>query len=251
MQGQSLAWLRQQGVHVQLAEDERPFRALNRAFWINQQEGRPYITLKWAETANGIMGHSQGARLHITGAASNRLVHWLRAEHPAIMIGRATAQRDQPSLSTRYYPGPSPTRVVWDPELRLPATLPLFRQPGRSLLLNRHRAGEADGLTYYIPAQGSFGAVDSLMRELYTQFGIGSVLVEGGRRLLQQFLDHHCWDAIYRFRGLSNAAGDVSAPVIHQGFQPYQTHLLNSDILQIYYHYETGTIQHSSAEAYH
>lgn len=185
MAGRSIAFLRAKGVEVAQAEDPAPFIALNRHFWVNQHLGRPYVHLKWAQTTNGYLGSGTPARLRITGPQANRHTHYLRTEHAAILVGGNTQRQDAPQLTARLYPGPSPQKVLWS---QAPP-------PTDSWLHVR-------------------GAVEAWLPGLLTAHGIGSILVEGGRNVLEGFLASGLWDEATRFTGANAVAGGVPGPAL-------------------------------------
>jgi diaminohydroxyphosphoribosylaminopyrimidine deaminase/5-amino-6-(5-phosphoribosylamino)uracil reductase len=232
MRGTSLAYLREQGVQVELAADPTPFHWLNRHFLVNQQSGRPYLHLKWAQTQNGIIGNDAGPRLNITGGEANRLVHQYRANHHAIMVGRKTVEHDDPLLSTRNFPGPSPIRLILDPDLKLGADYQLFRSSGKAVVINRHHNEEQRNLTYFRPAQDeAFKNLGLLFREIYARLGIGSILVEGGRTLLQALLDQELWDEVSVFTSKQWKSGNIGAPSLSKNYLPNTTCQIGKDTL--------------------
>jgi diaminohydroxyphosphoribosylaminopyrimidine deaminase/5-amino-6-(5-phosphoribosylamino)uracil reductase len=173
---------------------------LNRRFFTFHTTHRPYIVLKWAQSADGKIGGA--GRVFISNAYSNRLVHKWRSEEAAILVGTRTAMMDDPALTVRLWDGPDPIRLVIDKELRLPASLQLFDGKVRTIVFNmlKHAAGRivAEG-------GGERGMVEwyqlstdsSLVHQIgmaLQQLNIQSVLVEGGARLLQSFIDEGYWD---------------------------------------------------------
>lgn len=216
--GKGVERLRANGVEVILAEDPLPFVLLNRAFFVNQLYHRPYITLKWAQTTDGfIAGKDEagnGIPIKITDFPSDIVVHKLRANHQAILIGRKTAIADNPSLTTRLYPGENPLRLVFDSTASLPSGLNIFTDGGKTLVL-----GNAKDLAL-------------LMRELYREKGICSILVEGGRAVLQQFLDQGMYDEVYCFEGMAKTGTGIPAPVLPPDFSFDSRTLSGGDILR-------------------
>ena len=93
---------------------EAACRELNKRFFTFHTKQRPYIILKWAQTDNGIIGHSDHSRLLISNDFTNRLVHKWRSEEAGIMVGTNTALFDNPSLGNRLWNGAQPVRLVVD-----------------------------------------------------------------------------------------------------------------------------------------
>jgi len=117
--GNGVALLRQHGVAVEVAAeigiDSAPFEDINRVFFTNQRLHRPYIVLKWAETADGYLAALDGGSsvpIAITGADAAAYTHRLRALHHAIAVGRRTEKIDLPRLTVRKYYGENPTKLV-------------------------------------------------------------------------------------------------------------------------------------------
>ncbi|MDP4148321.1 MAG: bifunctional diaminohydroxyphosphoribosylaminopyrimidine deaminase/5-amino-6-(5-phosphoribosylamino)uracil reductase RibD [Bacteroidota bacterium] len=190
--GKGMEKLRAAGVDVHAGVLERECRELNRRFFVFHTHHRPYIALKWAQTANGKLAGGGTNRLLISNDYSNRLVHKWRTEEAAILIGTNTALLDDPSLTARLWTGPDPIRLVVDADLRLPRTLQLFDGKARTIIFNRLRH-EMTGNPGYFQLAGDSSLVHQLSMALY-QLNILSVLVEGGATLLQSFIDEGYWD---------------------------------------------------------
>ena len=122
------------------------------------------------------------------------LVHKMRAEHSAIMVGRRTALLDNPSLTVRSWYGKSPVRVVLDRRLALPETLRLFDGTVPTLVFTECRHEPVPGVEY-VPADFSRDVLPQVLSGLHAR-GLQSLLVEGGSRLLQSFLDAGLWDEV-------------------------------------------------------
>lgn len=222
--GKGITRLRQHGVEVILADDPAPFAALNAPFFINQQQKRPYIVLKWAQSPDGfiagldIAGNPQSTP--ITGKETRRKVHQLRAWHHAIMVGRKTAAIDNPRLNTRVFYGQDPIRIVLDRQQQLNPDLHLLQDKQATIVLNQQQQSISGNKTYHIPTQWT--PFPALISSLYTDLGICSILVEGGKHLLQQFLDTDLYDELFVFEGGKELRKGVSAPVIPTGLSSGQ-----------------------------
>ncbi|MEJ8819123.1 bifunctional diaminohydroxyphosphoribosylaminopyrimidine deaminase/5-amino-6-(5-phosphoribosylamino)uracil reductase RibD [Lacibacter sp. H407] len=165
---------------------------LNKRFFTFHQQQRPYIILKWAQTKNGIMASKSSERLLISNEMTNRLVHQWRSEEASILVGTNTALLDDPQLTSRYWPGKQPVRLVLDKHLRLPNTLKLFNDEARTIIFNSIKDGEEGNVRYYqLPTDAE--TVPALLNALY-QLNINSVLVEGGAQLLKSFIAAGLWD---------------------------------------------------------
>ncbi len=186
------------GVEVEVGIMENECKSINKRFFTFHIEQRPYIILKWAQTADGKIAYPShstgGARLLISNEYSNRLMHQWRSEEAAILIGTNTALLDNPELTNRLWPGNSPVRLVVDMQLRLPDSLKIFNGEAKTILFNTSRQEEKGNLVYY-KLEKDKNLIPQLMKALY-QLKIQSVLVEGGARLLQSFIDDGTWDEI-------------------------------------------------------
>ena len=191
--GKGIEKLKAAGIDVVVGVLEKDARTLNRRFFTFYQQHRPYIILKWAQTADHFMAHESGRpRLLISNELSNRLVHQWRCQESSILVGTATVLADNPSLTTRLWPGASPMRLILDLSLRLPPTLHVFDQTAKTIIFNKLREGEEGNLRYYKISE-SENLVPLILHVLY-ELKIQSVMVEGGARLLQSFLNEGCWD---------------------------------------------------------
>lgn len=191
--GKGIERLQAAGKDVTVGVLEDDCRELNRRFFTYQEKKRPYIILKWAQTADGkISGGKE--RLLISNKFTNRLVHRWRSEEAAILVGTNTALSDNPQLNTRLWGGSAPVRVVLDLDLRLPLSLNIFDRKQKTIILNSVKEAEEDNL-YYLKIEKENNMLEQICEVLYRQ-KIQSVLVEGGSRMLQSFIEADLWDEI-------------------------------------------------------
>lgn len=191
--GKGIERLQAAGKDVTVGVLEDDCRELNRRFFTYQEKKRPYIILKWAQTANGKISDGK-ERLLISNKYTNRLVHRWRSEEAAILVGTNTALSDNPQLNTRLWGGSSPVRVVLDLDLRLPPSLNIFDRKQKTIILNSVKEAEEDNL-FYLKISKESNIAGQICEVLYRQ-KIQSVLVEGGARLLRTFIDAEIWDEI-------------------------------------------------------
>lgn len=220
--GQGFQKLREAGIAVETGLLNETGRALNARFFTFMEKNRPYVILKWAETADGYVAGEEGQPVQISGPLSQRLVHRWRAEEDAIMVGTNTARTDNPRLNVRLVPGRNPTRIVIDKQLRLDQHLNLFDGSQPTLGYNFIKT-ETVGQTSYIQLSPDKPFLPQLLADLHER-RIQSVLVEGGTTLLNSFLDAGLWDEMRVFRSqtmLSGVAGagnpvngGVKAPIV-------------------------------------
>lgn len=241
--GKGIEQLQAAGVEVTLGVLEKECQQLNKRFFLFHNLHRPYITLKWAQTADGWISGKTGQRLHISNAASNRLVHRWRSEEASILVGTNTALADDPSLNTRLWPGAHPLRLVVDLHRRLPDNLKLFDGSLPTLVFNLYQHSVADaaqlrsatGGVYYYQVSEDAELVHQVVHALY-QLQVQSVLVEGGAQLLQSFIDAALWDEARIITNESLVVGEgLPAPQLHQ-HRLLQVQSLQGDTIRYYQH---------------
>jgi len=193
-------------VEVGLLEDEA--RALNKRFLTFHLSQRPYVILKWMQSADGYIG-KRGEQVSISNALSSKLVHRWRAEEQGILIGPETAINDNPSLTTRKYPGKNPVRILVDRNLRVPQTRNLFMDDKPLWVFNTLKEGIEGKVRYHQLAEENF--IESALKKLH-ELGIGSVLVEGGASIHNAFIDARIWDEIRLGIGPNELNEGVLAP---------------------------------------
>jgi diaminohydroxyphosphoribosylaminopyrimidine deaminase/5-amino-6-(5-phosphoribosylamino)uracil reductase len=190
--GKGIEKLTTAGIEVEFGILEKECKELNKRFLGFHTLHRPYIILKWAQTLNRKMAGQGSDRLFITNEFTNRIVHKWRSEEASILIGTNTALMDDPGLTTRLWTGNSPVRLVVDMDLKLPSHLKIFNRQVRTIVFNKLKHEETDDLLFYQVTEHA-SLVHQIMNALY-QLKILSVMIEGGAKLLQSFLDEDMWD---------------------------------------------------------
>ncbi|MFT3844603.1 MAG: bifunctional diaminohydroxyphosphoribosylaminopyrimidine deaminase/5-amino-6-(5-phosphoribosylamino)uracil reductase RibD [Lacibacter sp.] len=186
---------------------------LNKRFFTFHQQHRPYILLKWAQTADQKIAGISTDRLLISNEFSNRLVHQWRSEEAAILVGTNTALLDNPQLTIRYWQGKQPVRLVLDKTLRLPESLKLFNNDASTIIFNLLKTEDAGRVKYH-QLKNEKNLLQEMMHALY-ELKIQSVLVEGGATLLQHFIDADLWDEARVIQNEHLQIGEgLSAPVL-------------------------------------
>ncbi|HUZ58988.1 MAG TPA: bifunctional diaminohydroxyphosphoribosylaminopyrimidine deaminase/5-amino-6-(5-phosphoribosylamino)uracil reductase RibD [Hanamia sp.] len=163
---------------------------LNKRFFTFHQKKRPYIILKWAQSANGKTG-SNDERIFISNDYSNRLVHKWRSEEAAILVGTNTVLKDNPSLTTRLWNGHNPTRIVVDKELKVSSELKIFNNEARTIIFNCSKNSVEEKVVYIKLGNKNF--LEEMLQALY-KLNVQSVLIEGGTKTLQSFIDSGLWE---------------------------------------------------------
>ena len=192
--GNGFRKLEEAGIEVVRHVLEEEGRELNRRFFTFMEQKRPYVILKWAESADGFMA-PEGERLKVKGERywlstqrQNRLNHRWRTEEAAILVGSETYLLDKPSLTPRHYLGPVPQPVVLDRRNRLTDV------PSHWLHL-------------------SYQTIPEVLHELYER-KLQSVIVEGGRKILDAFIEIGLYDEVRILRSPQTLGSGLPAPEI-------------------------------------
>lgn len=235
--GKGVERLLNAGVDVKTGILKKECDELNRRFFTFHQKKRPYIILKWAQTADGFIdidrnADDYGQPTWITGPRSLLRVHQMRAEEDAIMVGTNTAEKDNPSLTVRLIKGKNPLRIVLDRQLRLDKKLNLFDNSTETLVFNAIE-NRVDEKNEYIKIDFSDQFISQVMTTLHEK-NILSLIVEGGLQLLESFISAGLWDEAHVFTGDKTFGGGVQAPVLRQ--IPDSSERIGNDRLTIFKH---------------
>jgi diaminohydroxyphosphoribosylaminopyrimidine deaminase / 5-amino-6-(5-phosphoribosylamino)uracil reductase len=218
--GRGLAMLREAGIQVECGLLDDAGKELNRRFFTFFTKKRPYIILKWAESADGFIAAAGGKPVPISTMRSTQWVHQWRSEEDAILVGRQTALSDNPSLNVRHWSGFNPVRVILDRHLALPQSLRIFDKSQPTILYNYSKQTEIPSTPErYSPAPGlAFAQIKKGENEIIQvladlhQRKIQSVLVEGGTKILEAFGKAGLWDEIRRCQSLMRLGSGVKSP---------------------------------------
>ena len=232
--GRGAAQLREAGVEVVIGVLEDLAVRLNHRFFVNQKAGRPHIILKWAQSNDGFMDRlrlsGEKGQFAISCPAAANYVHQWRSDIGAVMVGRITAENDNPQLSVRHVEGTQPARIVWDSELRLDTTLQLFSSSGKLIILNYLKDG-SQGNIRWLKVDRGINDLANVLRSLY-ESGVHSILVEGGSTTLQHFIDADIWDEACVFTSPEKLGAGLLAPVMK--ILPAKSIRVGRDILQYF-----------------
>lgn len=208
--GKGIDMLRTAGTVVSLGVCEAEARYLNRRFFTFHEKKRPFIILKWAQTADGSIAPEEGQKVMLSNALAQRYVHKMRQEEAAILVGYRTALLDDPFLTDRYFGGPQPLRIVLDRDDQLPHNMNLKKDGGATLIYNSCSDRQEENCKYvrledYI--------IEEVLAHLYRS-GINSLIVEGGSRTLTTFIEHELWDEAHIIQTQKTLGGGLTAPVL-------------------------------------
>ncbi len=202
--------LRKAGVKVTVGILDEEARHLNKRFYTFHRQKRPWIILKWAESLDGFIAGKEG-HTPISCELSNRLVHRWRMEEDAILVGRATAEIDDPKLNNRYYYGPSPLRILLDPRLKSSHKLKLLFDNDKTLIINLIK-DDKEGNKHFVKARNEASFLDALIKYC-TENEVLSILVEGGADTIQRCLAKGLFDEIRIVKSKNKViGGGIRAP---------------------------------------
>ena len=215
--GRGIKKLRDAGIEVTVGVLEDECKNLIRRFVTFNTRKRPYITLKWAESADGFIDiiRENGSPVVLSTPITSMYVHKQRAEHKAILVGRKTALLDNPSLTTRNWYGANPLRLVIDRTLSLSSNLKLFDHSTPTLVFTEKEKAAEENLEY-ITLDFSNDILPQILTVLYER-KIQSLLVEGGTTLLQSFIDSCLWDEMFVEHSEKVLGEGVKSPNIPKG----------------------------------
>ncbi|MBI4947310.1 MAG: bifunctional diaminohydroxyphosphoribosylaminopyrimidine deaminase/5-amino-6-(5-phosphoribosylamino)uracil reductase RibD [Bacteroidetes bacterium] len=199
--GKGLQKLVSSGCDVKLGVLENECRELNKRFFTFHEKKRPYIILKWAQTADGYIG-IKNEKLKISTEKENKLVHQWRSEEQGIMVGTNTALVDNPRLTVRKVKGKDPLRIVIDKNLKIPSSFHLLDGSVRTIVFTAKRKSSKQNLDYVI-FDFKKNILTQILHELYCR-QIQSLIVEGGSKLLNSFLKKNLWDEARVFTAKKN-----------------------------------------------
>ncbi len=226
--GRGIAKLRNAGITVtELLRDECVL--LNRRFILAHRERRPYIILKWAQSADGYLAPPPPHQGWFTSQQSRELVHRWRAEEMAILVGTKTVLIDNPSLTVRHGHGAKsdifapkqPLRVTVDRAGVLTPTMNIFSSEAQTLVFGSAPAGVAEHVQS-TTLEPSVPLATQICRDLYER-RILSLIVEGGAETLKGFLSLGLWDEAHVFQAPVEFNGGIKAPAIPPGPQVITT----------------------------
>jgi len=234
--GQGIQKLLDAGIKVDVGVEEKSCKTLNRRFLTAINSKRPYVILKWAKTQDGYISPKHKKKnqpVWISNSISRTLAHQWRAEEQSILIGSQTAVDDNPSLTTRRIDGPSPTRILIDPNEKINRNAKLFAADQKVIVYTNNHS-RIDEHIYYVSIDFSGNGLKQILSDLHLK-NIQSVLVEGGAKTLQYFIDAGMWDEAKVFTGQGTFGDGVLAPDTSSFTNaPVSVAELNGDVLEVW-----------------
>lgn len=223
--------LRAAGCEVINGVLEQESRWINRRFFSYNERRRPWIILKWAQSADGFLDVSRETcqvprPTWISGKPERILVHRWRSLEQSILVGAGTVRADNPLLNVREWSGNDPLRLILSSSGNLPATMHKMRQ-----VVFTHNDIPSVENSEYVRLDADIPSCIQITDYLY-RAGIQSLFVEGGAAVLNHFLDHGLWDEARVFTGNDSFGNGVNAPLLHGKLINRQ--LFTRSALQIY-----------------
>lgn len=252
--GRGIARLQQAGIEVITGVLEREAQWLNRRFMVFQQYRRPYIILKWAQTADGYFAPTDASQRWISNPDTQVLCHRWRSEEAAVMVATRTAQADNPQLNVRHWQGSKmPVRVAIDRRYTLPPHLHLLDGTQPTLIFGEqgfepsHPHLSKPHPLRYISLTPAPDLLPQIWQQLY-DLQLQSVLVEGGANLLNQLIANHVWDEARVFTAPTSWHEGIHAPLL----PPQQAQLIQQQYLgdNLYSHYINTTFHPKATTAF-
>ena len=217
--GAGIKRLERNGCKVKVGVLEAACREHHKRFLSFQERKRPYIILKWAETKDSFIAPDSKKRSQnpqpfwITNVHSRQLVHQWRSEEMAIMVGTNTVLEDNPKLNVREWTGKSPVRIILDRELKIPESYHVYDGSVKTIIITEKK-GHMGCENLNIETLSFEGEVAKKICEVLFKHEINSVIIEGGARTLQTFIDDGLWDEARVFESEVLFKSGIKAPSI-------------------------------------
>ncbi len=215
--GKGFSSLKENGCDVLTGVLEAECRWINRRFFTFHERKRPYIILKWAQSADRLLDAERirgqiREPLWITGNAERILVHRWRASEQAILAGAGTVRCDDPKLNVRDWTGQNPLRIILSSTGEIDGNSSLLKSDGPTLMFT-HNSDAKTGRAKMVRLDRETGSASQIAGFLY-ESGIQSLIVEGGAKVLEHFISADLWDEARIFTGKANFGKGVRAPSV-------------------------------------
>ena len=216
--GKGIQKLKDSGVNVTFGILEKEGNELNKRFFTFHRKNRPYIILKWAESADGFISpknKTEQKPVWISNEYSRQLVHKWRSEEQAILVGTQTIIDDNPSLTVRDWVGKNPIRVVIDKENAIDLSSNVFDNQAKTIVFSNKEVTSNSDKIQTIKIDFDTNSTQEIVKKLYNN-NIQSIIIEGGRKTLLSFLDANIWDEARVFIGEINLKEGTKAPELNR-----------------------------------
>ncbi|PPK85788.1 diaminohydroxyphosphoribosylaminopyrimidine deaminase [Neolewinella xylanilytica] len=240
--GRGAGILREAGVRVKEYPNFTPTAATNANRFVYTTEQRPFILLKYAQSADGLLRpRDRSKKYWITNDISRRLVHRWRTHTNALIIGARTVIEDDPKLNARLFPGPDPRPVIIDLRDRLTGKEKIFATAGhKPLVFTGRKAAKLKADTVEIKEKElNKKALKKILKHLH-DLKFGHVTVEGGAVILNAFLQYGFWDEACVFTGPGRFGKGLAAPQLPASAELTDSQYIGTDRLDRYRHLPKG-----------
>lgn len=194
--GRGVDILRKAGIEVVVGVMEEECRELNKRFFVFQEQKRPFVLLKWAQTQDGFMDRIRTdvteTPLLISNNVTKLLTHKMRSENQSILVSTNTVLLDNPSLTVRNWSGKNPIRIALDRQGIIPDDYQLKDEKVQTYIFTTKEKPNTHHLEY-LPIEFDENSIETILQSIYKK-NIHSVLVEGGATLLRNFIKSGLWD---------------------------------------------------------
>ena len=229
VRGSGITKMRDNGINVEINILEEENNFLNKRFFTFHRKKRPFILLKWAQSKDGFIApKKQKEKFWMTSKESKEQVHKWRSQEDGILVGRITAEKDNPQLTNRLIDGKNPIRLIIDKNLSIKKTFNIFNNDSKTIIFNNVLDNLEDS-NHYIKI--NFNNVLNEMLAVLHSKKIQSIIVEGGTKTLQSFINENLWDEARIFKTNNYIHDGVKSPLINGKI--ITTSFINSDTLNI------------------
>lgn len=237
--GKGIERLQNAGINVTVGVLEDECKKHHKRFFTVQNKKRPFIVLKWAETADGFIAplkRDAQQPVWISNSYSQQLVHKIRSQEQAILVGTNTVIADNPSLDVRHWAGNNPVRIVLDKNLRIPLNVTVFDKKIKTLVLvdKATKINKVKEQVEVLEKIDFSSRVAEQICEVLQKHQIQSVLIEGGAQTLQTFIDANLWDEAQVFVGGTSFENGVEAPSLSAEKILLKKQNIASDVLKTF-----------------
>lgn len=231
--GLGIQKLKDAGIEVVVGILEQACKFINRRFFTRISQYRPYVILKWAQTKNGYFAPKTKQQQWISNKATKQLVHKWRSEEDAILVGTNTAIVDNPTLNNRLWTGKSPKKVLIDRDLTISLDSNIYHDQSTDVIIfNAVKTDWNKNIKYIQLENFDLYLPQNILYQLYLM-DIQSIIIEGGAKTLQYFIDAGLWDEARVFESNEIWEEGIFAPYINK--EIFQNQLVGNNELKFYF----------------
>lgn len=234
--GKGIERLKNAGIDVEVGILEKECREHLKRFFTVHEKNRPFIILKWAQTADFFMAPEtkiQQKPIWISNQYSQQLVHKFRTQEHAILVGTNTVLSDNPKLNVRNWSGENPIRIVIDKELKTPKNLFVYDETVKTIFITSFTNSNQKSTEKLVFEGINFDAnMAKQICDILQKHRIQSLIIEGGTKTVQTFIDENLWDEAYVFTSDKSFKNGLKSPVLEAEIQSEIQ--IKNDILKTY-----------------